>query len=129
MAKEWLQKFDDEKVKTLQILNEQGEIVNEEVFPNVTDDQLKELMRRMVYTRIWDSRAISLNRQGRLGFYAPVAGQEASMIGSEFALDKEDWLLPSYRDIPQMVWHGLPLYKAFLYSRGHILGGQIDDGV
>ncbi|CAM3048371.1 pyruvate dehydrogenase (acetyl-transferring) E1 component subunit alpha [Sporolactobacillus spathodeae] len=119
----------DHSFQTLQILNEQGEIINKEAMPELSSEQLRELMRRMVYTRIWDQRALSLNRQGRLGFYAPVAGQEASMLASEFALDKEDWLLPSYRDIPQMVWHGLPLYQAFLYSRGHFLGGQIPDGV
>ncbi|TGB00168.1 pyruvate dehydrogenase (acetyl-transferring) E1 component subunit alpha [Sporolactobacillus shoreae] len=114
---------------TLRVLNEQGLIVNEQAMPNISDDQMRELMHRMVYTRIWDQRALSLNRQGRLGFYAPVAGQEASMLASEFAMEKEDWLLPSYRDIPQLVWHGLPLYKAFLYSRGHFQGGQIPEEV
>ncbi len=119
----------EEQFETLQILNEKGEIVNKSADPQLSDDELKELMKRMVYTRIWDQRAISLNRQGRLGFYAPVAGQEASMLASEFAMEKEDWLLPSYRDIPQMVWHGLPLVKAFLYSRGHFEGGRIPDDV
>ena len=119
----------EEKFQTFQILNEDGEIVNEEAMPDLSDEQLQELMRRMVYTRHWDQRAISLNRQGRLGFYAPVAGQEASMLGSQFALDKEDWILPGYRDIPQIVFHGLPLYKAFLWSRGHFVGGQIPEGL
>lgn len=119
----------ESQFETLQILNEEGEIVNEAAMPDLSDEQLQELMRRMVYTRIWDQRAISLNRQGRLGFYAPVAGQEASMLGSQFALEKEDWILPGYRDIPQIVWHGLPLYQAFLYSRGHFEGGQIPDEV
>ncbi|RYL92837.1 pyruvate dehydrogenase (acetyl-transferring) E1 component subunit alpha [Sporolactobacillus sp. THM19-2] len=114
-----------ENFPTLQILDEQGHLINEAAMPDISDAEMKELMRRMVYTRVWDQRALSLNRQGRLGFYAPVAGQEASMLASEFAMAKEDWLLPSYRDIPQMVWHGLPLYKAFLYSRGHYQGGQI----
>ncbi|WP_132744658.1 pyruvate dehydrogenase (acetyl-transferring) E1 component subunit alpha [Scopulibacillus darangshiensis] len=113
----------------VQILNEDGEIVNEKAMPDLSDDELKELMKQMVYTRVLDQRAISLNRQGRLGFYAPVAGQEASMLASQFAMDKEDWLLPSYRDIPQLIWHGLPLTKAFLYSRGHFEGGRIPDGV
>ncbi|MBU8906755.1 pyruvate dehydrogenase (acetyl-transferring) E1 component subunit alpha [Desertibacillus haloalkaliphilus] len=112
-----------------QIMNEEGEIVNESAMPKLSDEELQEMMRRMVYTRIWDQRAISLNRQGRLGFYAPVAGQEASMLGSQFALDNKDWILPGYRDIPQIVWHGLPLYQAFLYSRGHIEGGRIPDEV
>jgi pyruvate dehydrogenase E1 component alpha subunit len=116
-------------IPPLQVLNPDGSVVNETAMPNLSDDQLKELMRRMVYTRVWDQRAISLNRQGRLGFYAPVAGQEASMLGSQFALTKEDFILPSYRDIPQIVWHGLPLYQAFLYSRGHQHGGEIPAGV
>ncbi|MBY6036257.1 pyruvate dehydrogenase (acetyl-transferring) E1 component subunit alpha [Fictibacillus nanhaiensis] len=118
-----------DQFETFQILSEDGEVVNESAMPELSDEQLQELMRRMVYTRIWDQRAISLNRQGRLGFYAPVAGQEASMLGTQFALDKEDWILPGYRDIPQIVFHGLPLYQAFLYSRGHFQGGQIPEGV
>jgi pyruvate dehydrogenase E1 component alpha subunit len=115
--------------ETFQILNEQGEVVNEAAMPDLSDDQLKELMRRMVYTRILDQRSISLNRQGRLGFYAPTAGQEASQIASHFALEKEDFVLPGYRDVPQIIWHGLPLYQAFLFSRGHFHGNQFPEDV
>lgn len=128
LATKKLEKVEDQ-FEMFQILDEKGKVVNEKEIPDLSDDDLKELMRRMVYTRIWDQRAISLNRQGRLGFYAPVAGQEASMLASEFAMDKEDWLLPSYRDVPQLVWHGLPLTQAFLYSKGHFEGGKIPDGV
>ncbi|WP_019392994.1 pyruvate dehydrogenase (acetyl-transferring) E1 component subunit alpha [Priestia filamentosa] len=113
--------------ETLQILNEKGEVVNEAAMPNLTNEQLVELMRRMVYTRILDQRSISLNRQGRLGFYAPTAGQEASQLASEFALEKQDWILPGYRDVPQLIWHGLPLYQAFLFSRGHFKGNQMPE--
>ena len=118
-----------EQFQTLQILNEEGQVVNESAMPDISDEQLQELMRRMVYTRILDQRSISLNRQGRLGFYAPTAGQEASQLASQFALEKEDFILPGYRDVPQIVWHGLPLWQAFLWSRGHLQGGQIPDGV
>ncbi|MFA9557292.1 pyruvate dehydrogenase (acetyl-transferring) E1 component subunit alpha [Evansella sp. AB-rgal1] len=123
-----LQKIEDQ-FKTFQILDEDGKVVNEKAMPELSDEQLKELMKRMVYTRIWDQRAISLNRQGRLGFYAPVAGQEASMIGTHFALEQQDWILPGYRDIPQIVYHGVPLEQAFLWSRGHLAGGQMPEGV
>ena len=115
--------------ETLQILNEKGEVVNEAAMPELSDDQLKELMRRMVYTRVLDQRSISLNRQGRLGFYAPTAGQEASQLASHFALEAEDFILPGYRDVPQLVWHGLPLYQAFLFSRGHFMGNQMPENV
>ncbi|MDE3838358.1 pyruvate dehydrogenase (acetyl-transferring) E1 component subunit alpha [Bacillus methanolicus] len=119
----------EQQFETFQILNENGEVVNEAAMPDLSDEQLQELMRRMVYTRILDQRSISLNRQGRLGFYAPTAGQEASQLASQFALEKEDFILPGYRDVPQIIWHGLPLYQAFLWSRGHFQGGQIPEGV
>ncbi|WP_102027499.1 pyruvate dehydrogenase (acetyl-transferring) E1 component subunit alpha [Salirhabdus sp. Marseille-P4669] len=119
----------EKEFEVVQILNEEGEIVNEAEMPDLSDDQLKELMRRMVYTRVLDQRSIALNRQGRLGFYAPTAGQEASQLGSQFAMEKEDFLLPAYRDVPQLIWHGLPLTKAFLFSRGHYVGNQMPEGV
>ena len=116
----------ESKFEMFQVLNEDGEIVNEQYVPDLTDEELKELMTRMVYTRVLDQRSIALNRQGRLGFYAPTAGQEASQIASHFALDKDDFLLPGYRDVPQLIWHGLPLYKAFLFSKGHFHGNQME---
>ncbi|AIF66242.1 pyruvate dehydrogenase E1 component alpha subunit [Terribacillus saccharophilus] len=119
----------EEQFEMLQILNENGEVVNEEALPDLSDEELKELMHRMVYTRILDQRSIALNRQGRLGFYAPTAGQEASQLGTHFALEKEDFILPGYRDVPQLIWHGLPLYQAFLFSRGHFHGNQFPEGV
>ena len=119
----------EEQFQTFQILDEDGKVVNEEAMPELSDDELKELMTRMVYTRILDQRSIALNRQGRLGFYAPTAGQEASQLGTQFALEKDDFILPGYRDVPQLIWHGLPLYKAFLFSRGHYVGNQMPEGV
>ncbi|SDC68347.1 pyruvate dehydrogenase E1 component alpha subunit [Terribacillus halophilus] len=119
----------EEQFEMFQILNEDGEVVNEEALPDLSDEELKELMHRMVYTRILDQRSIALNRQGRLGFYAPTAGQEASQLGTHFALEKEDFILPGYRDVPQLIWHGLPLYQAFLFSRGHFHGNQFPEGV
>ncbi|WP_432359619.1 pyruvate dehydrogenase (acetyl-transferring) E1 component subunit alpha [Sporosarcina sp. UB5] len=119
----------EEQFEMFQILNEEGEIVNKDADPNLSDEQLTELMTRMVYTRILDQRSISLNRQGRLGFYAPTAGQEASQLASHFALEKDDFILPGYRDVPQLLFHGLPLHMAFLWSRGHYHGSVIPEGL
>ena len=77
------------KFEMVQILDEDGNVVNEDLVPDLTDEQLVELMERMVWTRILDQRSISLNRQGRLGFYAPTAGQEASQLASQYALEKK----------------------------------------
>lgn len=119
----------ESKFEMVQILDADGNVTNEDLLPDLSDEQLVELMRRMVWTRILDQRSISLNRQGRLGFYAPTAGQEASQLASQFALEKEDFILPGYRDVPQLIWHGLPLTKAFLFSRGHFIGNQMPEGV
>lgn len=119
----------EHSISYVQVLDENGKVVAPDLVPNLTDDQLRELMSRMVFTRILDQRAVKLTRQGRLGFYAPVSGQEASMIGSEYATVKEDFLLPGYRDIPQSLFHGYPLHQLFLYSRGHQLGGRVPEGV
>ncbi len=116
-------------IATMRVLNPDGTVADEEIMPGLGDEQLTEMMRKMVFTRVWDQRAVILGRQGRLGFYAPVSGQEASMIGSQSALNKDDFILPGYRDIPQIFWHGYPMYQAFLYSKGHQHGGQIPQGV
>lgn len=118
-----------DQIEPLSVIDAKGNVTNPDYLPQLTNDQLREIMRRMVFTRTWDQRAVSLSRQGRLGFYAPVSGQEASMIGTQFALEPEDFICPGYRDMPQIVWHGLPMYQAFLYSRGHQHGGQIPEGV
>ncbi|QSO50275.1 pyruvate dehydrogenase (acetyl-transferring) E1 component subunit alpha [Alicyclobacillus curvatus] len=117
--------LDTEKTPYLQVLNKDGEVVDSDLMPSLSDDTLRELMRRMVYTRIIDQRAIKLSRQGRLGFYAPAGGQEASMIGSQAALNKEDFILPGYRDIPQLLFHGWNLYQWVLFSRGHQHGTEM----
>ncbi|WP_031548339.1 pyruvate dehydrogenase (acetyl-transferring) E1 component subunit alpha [Salinicoccus luteus] len=119
----------ESKFEMFQILDQDGKVVNEDYMPDLSDDDLVELMERMVWTRVLDQRSISLSRQGRLGFYAPTAGQEASQLASQYALEGEDYILPGYRDVPQLIWHGLPLTQAFLFSRGHFKGNQFPEGV
>lgn len=106
----------------VQIMDEEGNIVNPDLMPEVTDEELVQFMSDMVWSRILHERSTALNRQGRLGFYAPTAGQEASQLGTIAAIEKEDVLLPGYRDVPQLIKHGLPLHQAFLWSRGHAEG-------
>jgi pyruvate dehydrogenase E1 component alpha subunit len=114
----------DAQFPTYQALDQDGNIVNEALVPDLSDEELVELMTRMVWSRVLDQRSTALNRQGRLGFFAPTAGQEASQLASHFAFEKEDVLLPGYRDVPQLIQHGLPLTQAFLWSRGHVAGNN-----
>lgn len=104
------------------VLDNAGKVVNQDLMPDLSDDELVELMKRMLWSRTLNDRSVVLAKQGKLGFFAPTAGQEASQMASYFAFDKKDFLYPGYRDIPQLIQHGLPIYKAFLWSRGHAEG-------
>ncbi|SDX12281.1 pyruvate dehydrogenase E1 component alpha subunit [Marininema mesophilum] len=118
-----------EKTEMFQILNENGKVIKGQKVPDLTDEELKDLYRWMLRIRTFDGRAIKLNRQGRLGFYAPMAGQEASQIASMIALKKSDMLYPSYRDVGAAMYHGLPMENVFLNSRGQIHGMKTPDDV
>ncbi|MEO6942532.1 MAG: thiamine pyrophosphate-dependent enzyme, partial [Terrimesophilobacter sp.] len=61
-------------------------------------DMLKELYRRMVIARRWETQVTALTRQGRLSTYPSARGQEASEIGTVMAMQETDWLFPTYRD-------------------------------
>ncbi len=61
-------------------------------------DVLKELYRRMVIARRWETQVTALTRQGRLSTYPSARGQEASEIGTVMAMQETDWLFPTYRD-------------------------------
>lgn len=105
-----------------QVLDESGKIVNDDLMPDLSDEQLVELMERLVWGRTYDQRVTILNRQGQLGNYAPSGGQEASQLASQYALEKGDYLLPTYRDLPSLVQHGMPLEQAFLWYKGYMSG-------
>ena len=45
---------------------------------------------------------------------------EASQLATLFAIDKQDFLLPTYRDVIPLVKHGMPLSNAVLWYRGHV---------
>ncbi|MFZ2759623.1 MAG: pyruvate dehydrogenase (acetyl-transferring) E1 component subunit alpha, partial [Trichococcus flocculiformis] len=60
--------------RMVQIMDEEGNIVNPDLMPDLSDEQLVQFMTDMVWSRILHERSTALNRQGRLGFYAPTAG-------------------------------------------------------
>lgn len=107
-----------------QVLDKEGKVVNPDLVPNLSDEQLIELMRRMVWASAYDQRVTLLNRQGALGNYAPGGGQEASQVASHFALAEGDFFAGTYRDLVPLIFHGLPVEKAFLWYKGHMKGND-----
>ncbi|MCI4351411.1 MAG: thiamine pyrophosphate-dependent enzyme [Thermoplasmata archaeon] len=61
----------------------------------------------MVLARTVDERCLTLQRQGRIGFYVPMQGQEAAQVGCAWALRPEDWIFPAYRELAVALVRGI----------------------
>ncbi|MGY1915590.1 pyruvate dehydrogenase (acetyl-transferring) E1 component subunit alpha [Blastococcus sp. HT6-30] len=113
----------------LEILSPDGTVRPGAEVP-LSTEQVRDALRWMMLSRTVDVRAISLQRQGRMGTFSAVRGQEASVVGSSFALDPaRDWIVPQYRELPGVVRHGFPLDGYLLYWMGNPAGGRVPDGV
>ena len=98
--------------------------------PALEGDALLDAWRAMLRSRVCDERCFSLQRQGRLGTFSPVNGEEAAVVGSAWALDVDrDWVVPQYRELPAMLRFGYRLAQAMQYYTGKPAGSRTDAGV
>lgn len=93
----------------LQVLKEDGRLANKKATVNLKPDQLEHLYRTMVLVRALEERAMLAQRQGKIGFYIGCLGQEASHIGSGYALEQQDWIFPAYRQPGIPLLRGIPV--------------------
>jgi pyruvate dehydrogenase E1 component alpha subunit/2-oxoisovalerate dehydrogenase E1 component alpha subunit len=77
--------------------------------PPVPRETLLRLYREMVRLRTLDERMMTLQRQGRVGFYGACTGQEAATLASAIALEPKDWIFPALREGGAMLLRGFPL--------------------
>ncbi len=102
--------------ETLSIIDPQGSLVGED--PQLDPELYQQMYRNMVLARELDRRMLALQRQGRLGTYAMLEGQEAVQIGSALAMEPNDFVFPSYREHGVQVTRGLPMEVLLAYWRG-----------
>lgn len=107
-----------------QILAENGRAKPERE-PKLPASDLQKLYALMATTRAADLKALKLQRQGRMGTFAPSLGHEACQVGSAFALQPKDWVFPYFRDLGTYITLGLPLKNYFLYWMGNEEGMRI----
>jgi 2-oxoisovalerate dehydrogenase E1 component alpha subunit len=97
-----LRATDEGGADLVQLLTPEGErVVDERFDPYVADVDaaaLEALYRDMVLVRRFDREANALQRQGQLGIWVPLLGQEAAQIGAGRALQPQDMAFPSYRE-------------------------------
>jgi pyruvate dehydrogenase E1 component alpha subunit len=114
------------QVEYLSILDSDGNL-DSSLEPDISPTDLKRLYRAMLLGRRLDERMIRLQRQGRIGTFAPIKGQEASQVGAAATLKRTDWMVPSFRETAAMLWRGWPIEKLLLLFAGYLEGGQPDE--
>jgi 2-oxoisovalerate dehydrogenase E1 component alpha subunit len=114
----------DQADEQVRLLAEDGTLLEHDTYKvDLTDDQLRDFYRDLVVVRRIDVEGTNLQRQGHLGIWAPLLGQEAAQVGSSAALGPDDHVFPSYREHGVAYCRGLDIVKVFELFRGVSLAG------
>ena len=107
-----------------QVLDPEARLVGD--LPEFAKDpeELLRLYRLMVLTRSFDSKAINLQRTGKLGTYASSLGHEAAHVGVGAAMRPEDCFAPMYREYGAQFWRGVKMEEVLLYWGGDERGND-----
>ncbi|MCU0559539.1 MAG: pyruvate dehydrogenase (acetyl-transferring) E1 component subunit alpha [Desulfobacterales bacterium] len=111
-------------IEYLSILDENGTL-DRSLEPSIPAETLLRLHRTMLLARRFDERLLSLQRQGRIGTFPPIAGQEAAHLGAVAMLRPSDWIVPAFREMAADIWRGRPLESIIVYNNGFNEAGRI----
>ncbi len=115
-----------DRAELIQLLTPEGERVDHPDYPlEISADEVKSLYRDLVIVRRIDFEAIALQRQGELGIWASLLGQEAAQVGSGRALGPRDMAFPTYREHGVAWCRGLDPTKLLELFRGVSHGAGI----
>ncbi len=105
-------------IDSVQYLNAEGQALQD--LPKFCEDlaYLSELYRQMVRLRTFDTKAIALQRTGKMGTYASTLGQEAVTVALGNTMKPEDVLAPYYRDYGAMFARGVTMAEVYTYWGG-----------
>ena len=108
----------------VQLLTPEGERVEHPEYSlDVSDDELRGLYRDLALVRRWDVEATALQRQGELGIWASLLGQEAAQVGAGRALQPGDMAFPTYREHGVAWTRGVDPLQVISLFRGVDSGG------
>ena len=113
--------FEQTKHELRRVIGDGEELPDGEV-DGLGSEELIGLFRDLVLLRTYDERSVVFHRQGRIGTYAIFWGHEAIQAGSHAALERGDWLFPSYRESAIGLLRGLPPATVLSWWRGHPSG-------
>ena len=114
----------DQAGEFIQLLTPEGERIDHPDYPlDLSAEEIRGMYRDLVLVRAIDTVAISLQRQGELGIWASLLGQEAAQIGSGRALSPGDMVFPTYREHGVAWCRGIDPVKLLELYRGVSHGG------
>jgi len=116
------------EVRHLGVLDEDGN-ADPALLPELSEAELSRLYEAMVLARSFDERAVALQREGRLGTYPPIRGQEATQVGSALALEPSDWIFPSFREMGVHLTLGYPAAQLLQYWTGDERAQKTPEGL
>lgn len=111
----------------LSILDENGNL-DTGLEPQIADAMHLKMFRAMLLGRRFDEKMLDLQRQGRIGTFPPIKGQEAAQIGSVVLLRDSDWFVPSFRETAAEIMRGRSMESVLLYYNGFNEGTIIPKG-
>ncbi|QSB05445.1 thiamine pyrophosphate-dependent dehydrogenase E1 component subunit alpha [Natronoglycomyces albus] len=107
----------------VQLLTPEGKRVKHPDFDiSLSEDEFRALYRDLIIARRIDSEGVALQRQGQLGLWPSLLGQEAAQIGSAHALAEQDMVFPSYRELGVLWARGVDPVTPFALFRGVNMG-------
>ena len=112
-------------IESVSILDEHGRFDAQLGADLIPDEDVIKLYEAMAVSRQFDQIAFKLQRSGRMGTYPENRGQEAASLGTAYALNNDDWLVPCYRENTGLFWRGLPMEYILLHWMGDERGNQI----
>ena len=112
----------------LEILQLDGS-VDQALMPGLDDERVLAMYRDMVRMRAFDDKALKLQRQGRMGTWPPIRGQEAVQAGVGHAMSEADWLIPAFREHGVMLLKGVPGHLLYAFWSGDERGSCFPEGV
>ncbi len=113
--------------RRLEVLAPDG-TVDEALMPQLDREQVETMHRWMLLGRTLDAKAITLQRQGRMGTWASLRGQEAVQVGAVAAMEDDDWLIPAFREHVAMIVRGVPGETLLAYWAGDERGSAFPPG-
>lgn len=113
------------EIEYLQYLGPDGRLVRDDL-PEFAQDRrnLVELFKQMLYVRSFDTKAVALQRTGKLGTYASCLGHEATHIGIGSAMQYDDVFAPSYREYGAQIVRGVKPREILMYWGGDERGND-----